>query len=408
MAYDTPIPPNQGAVKISEVFTDRALDVIKTQIGESGIKVMEQLVRITADALRRINYILYSPGTVNWTGTAIEQNNTATPSATNIIFRILQTEDVGGVASPRYVDLVLTGDQTAAAEQLFKSISLNNGDVLYLELDRSLVLAAGNTKNLHNGIAVIDGGFGSIFTGLTVKKRNISTGLPPLDAQEGASPTNTFTIPLAMRVDWTDGTDSFQDIWWIPHGIRWPMGTRSTLGAVIVSGLDHYYSRVVASQAQLIQAITDLTTGGGIILAKAPITLNTPITIPDGVILVSRSNKYSTAEGGLTLTTGASITLASGAKLFNCDIEAGSGFSATTDSLVIMSGNKAEVRDCNFKLAYALAVNTPSCVKITGNLFNRIYNCTFTLVSASTSVGIKYSAGTGATNSDTDSRFILI
>lgn len=405
MSYDSPIAKNQGAAKISEVFTDRALDIIKTQIGESGIKVMEQLVRISGDALRRINYILYSPGTINWTGSAIEFNNIAAAAATNAIFRILQTEDIGAVTSPRYVDLVLAGDQTAAAEQLFKSISMVNGDVIYLELDRSLVLAAGNTKNLHNGIAVLDGGFSSVFTGLTVKKRNISTGLPALDSTEGASPTSTFTIPLAMRIDWTDGVDSFQDIWWIPHGIRWPANTRSTLGGVIVSGLDHYHSKAVASQGQLIQAITDLTTAGGIILVTAPIVLNTPITIPDGVTLTSRSNKYTTAEGGLTLTTGASITLASGAKLYNCDIEGNAGFaSSANDQLVILSGDKAEIRDCKFRLTNINPSFTGKCIKIIGTN-NMIKNCVFRLGAiVSYRVGIDYNAGTN--NTDTESEFL--
>jgi hypothetical protein len=273
---------------------------------------------------------------------------------------------------------------------------LADGEVLYLELDRALVLAAGATKDLHNAV-----GGGSIFTGLTVKKVNIATGLPSLKAQEGVSPTDTFAIPLAMRVDWTDGVDSFQDIWWIPHGIRWPMNTRSPLGGVVVLGLETWPSTFVTSQAQLIQALSDYTLSGGVILIQSPITLNTPITVPDGVTLISRSNKLDTGEAGLTLTTGASITVAGGGKLFNLDIQGNAGFTGT-NSLVIMSGTRAEVRDCNFKLVNT--TGTPACITVNGNL-NRIYNCEFVISSAAGNVGIKYTAAAGNSNTDTDSRF---
>lgn len=401
MAYDDPIDKNQGAVKISEVFTDRALDIIKTDIGESGIKVMEQLVRIAGDALRRINYIMFSPGRINWTGDEIEFDSDSRDN--NIIFRILQTED-GNPATPRTVDLVLKGtDAGVNAESIFKSIQMVDGDILYLELDRSLVLAAGASKDLHNAV-----GGASVFQGLTVKKTNIATGMPSLKAQEG-SLTDTFAIPLAMRVDWTDGVDSYQDIWWIPHGIRWPMNTRSALGGVVVLGLETWPSVFVGDQAQLIQALTDLSTSGGIILLNKPISLDSPITVPEGVSIISRSNKYGTAEAGLTLTTGAKITLGEGSKLFNLNIEGAASFGGTSnvvEQMIVMAGNKGEIRDCNFRLINVnVGTSEGSCIGVSGTN-NRVFNCSFRLGATVTHrIGIKYLGGTN--NTDTDSQFLV-
>ena len=118
-----------------------------------------------------------------------------------------------------------------------------------------------------------------------------TTGMPEmLSTETGTTKSQTMNIPLAARLDWTDGIDSYQDIWWIPHGIRWPEGTKSNVGAVVVRGLETLPSTFVRNQDELTNAITTLGTTGGVILASESFSIDQGITIPPGITFCSRSD----------------------------------------------------------------------------------------------------------------------
>ena len=56
--YDQPVPLPQGAIKLSEIASDRAEQLISTGIGASSVIVMEQILSMAADTMRRQSYIL--------------------------------------------------------------------------------------------------------------------------------------------------------------------------------------------------------------------------------------------------------------------------------------------------------------------------------------------------------------
>jgi hypothetical protein len=223
----TNIPANQGAIKQSELFTDNPQPLLNIQTGDDGMTLVEQLRRVASDALRRLGLVLtsrdlgaFTPGDITWSGTAIQF-----PPSTSIVLKLLQSEasqTTGGVP----VDLIMTygGSNTPTA---FSSITLNNGDIVYVEIERELIPTSPSTTV--GGITSVQvplynaAGGGSINNGLTVK---VAQTLPALAAPQGAV-QGTICIPIAIRVD--------SALWWIPHGIFWPAGTSSPLGAVVTS-----------------------------------------------------------------------------------------------------------------------------------------------------------------------------
>jgi len=396
MAYDDIKAKNQGSVKQSEVFSDKELDIIKANIGETGIKVIEQLIRVSGDALRRLNYILWSPGRIRWDGTTIHFDSDTRDN--DIYLRLLQTEE----AAPRTIDLKMNGSQIANTTDEFLNIDLADGELLYLELDRDTILSSSGSVDLENAV-----GGGSVVGGYTVKKASISSssGMPALITPEGGN-TQTFYIPIAMRVDWNDGFDSHQDIWWIPHGIKWPMGTTSTMGSVIVKGLETWPTAYVRSQAELIQEITALGGNGGIILATSPFNIDTSITIPAGVTFAGRTDiSISGNNNAINLLPGGRIILSDRSRLERLYFRSSTSFGASANErMVQMSGERAYIENCEFEVTKPdTGPSEAICVYVDGNE-NRLNNCRFNSVVGTTyKIGIDYISGSN--NIDLDSMF---
>lgn len=403
MAYNDQISKEQGAFKISEAFTDHELDIIQTEIGESGIEVIERMLRIQGDAFRKSSYILHSEGRINWTGDQLQFDSDA--RANDIILRLLQTEDANGAVKPRTIDLKIIGHISTNSEQTFNTIDMANGDLLYLELDRDQVFAAAsgsgevNHLELHNAV----GGL-SIYTGATVKKVNLSSssGMPAIE-MDSTGFNGSFCIPLAMRVDWTDDIDTYQDIWWIPHGIRWPANVRSTVGAVIVQGFETLPSVFVRNITEFNQAITDLTSTGGIICLQNNITIDSQITVPADVHIFGRSASGAGSNpANIIMATGGQLIMSDRSRLWNVFIAAtslyGTSGTAEDNTLVKVVGQNVSLEKCWFQLNNASG--SARCIDFEGS-DGRAIQCTFEN-SFSGNVAFYFSTG-GAGNIHRDS-----
>lgn len=414
MSFDSPILNNQGSSKISEAFTDESLQVIKNAVGESGLNTLRLLMKPIADGIRMNNFILHSDGQINWTGTDIEFN--ADSRANHILFSFLMMDENkadGITPAARTVDLKLTGTTAANSSALFKNIVLNPGELIYIEMDRDVLLdAVSPSPGTAPAQVIIENNVSSssILTGARLQKVSLTdtAGMPPLLATEtGITKSQTVNIPIAICYSWNDGFEIFKDIWWVPHGIRWPENTKSVVGAVVVKGLETLPSVFVRSLLELTDAITALTPIGGIILLQDDITLLSSVTIPSGVTFISRSNLQSgslNADPSIIIESGASLLLASGAKLVNMNIKGSTGFgSIFTESLVRTIGSNAEIRDCSFKL-FNTAGPAPGavCVQFDGS-GNRMYNSKLRVgPTVNYRVGIKYNS---PANVDIDSIF---
>ncbi len=240
MAYDSNIPNMQGAIKASEIAIDRPQDIIKTVTGDSGIVATEQIIRALGGSLRRINYILFSDNVITWDGSNIKFGTLTNNS--KITFRLLQTEDFinqyptsgAGFVPPTTIDLVLQGSNSSDSPTAFNTVPLAPNTVLYLELDRNTILNSSGTSGIVTIQNAISGG--SIVPGTTARTAlmGAASGMPHLTSQISGN-TQTFYIPIAMHHQWTDGVTTYDDLLWIPHGIRWVKNTQSTLGATITS-----------------------------------------------------------------------------------------------------------------------------------------------------------------------------
>lgn len=408
MGYDSNIPNMQGAVKASEIAVDRPEDIIKTVTGASDIVATEQTIRALGDALRRINYILFSDNLMTWDGANLSFATLDT--ACNITFRLLQTEDSvnqyptnGPAITPtNTIDLVLSGNNSTNSASQFNSIAIPVNSVLYLQIDRNTVLAGGPTVAVNNATG---GGYVGSGPQTVIQSMNSGAGMPHLTTAIGG-PTQTFYIPLAMHHQWTDGTNTYNDILWIPHGIRWPANTQSTLGAVIVQGMDHYYDYAVSTYAELTSALSNLSSTGGIILVTAPMTISS-ITVPSGVTILSRSNRYSDPEALITVNTGMTITMQSRSALFNLSIQGSSAFgNASADELVTIGASveHVNIRNCNMRLVNSSVGTRADCIYVAGDL-TYIEGCSFAGTTFTNSNGINYAPG-GTYNSDKYSEFL--
>ena len=406
MAFDDQINKNQGSIKASEVFLDRALEIIKNSIGETGLKTLELMMKPVSDSIRRNNFILHSKGQIRWTGTEIQFDGDA--KANDIVLKLMLMDE----GAPRTVDIYLEGTTGANAAALFNSIPLNDQELVYLEIDRDLLLnAVSPSPGVEPARLIIGNNVSStsITTGARLQKVSLSdtTGMPEMLATEsGASKSQTMNIPLAARLDWTDGIDNYQDVWWIPHGIRWPANTLSAVGAAIVKGFETLPSLYVRTQTELQNAIAELTITGGIILVQENISIDTTITIPEGISLIGRTSmnfSLSVADPSLTFVSGGKLVLDNRAKLWNLNLIGSSNFGTSFDEWIVeASGNWTEIRDCSFQLTNASG-GKAICVRFTGAA-NRIWNTHFKLgTTVAYRVGIQYVSGTG--NIDTDSIF---
>lgn len=408
MAFDDQIDDKLGSIKISEAFTDESLKIIQNLVGESAIKTLRLMMEPIGDAIRMNNFILHSTGQIRWSGDEIFFDEDA--KANDIVLRLMMLD---AEANARTVDLILKGTTGANSAAEFNSLPLADQELLYIELDRDEILNAANAGGAPASIIIenaVTGG--STTSGKTLKSAALTsnTGMPEMTATDSNS--NTVNIPLVARFDWTDGiiTGSFKDLWWIPHGIRWPELTASVVGAVVVKGFEAWPNTFVASTPQLVSALSGVSSNGGVILITENITVDETITIPKGVTLLARSSVQDGAnplQPAISMGPSGQIVMEDRSKMFDINIETDALFgdgSAGGKQLVLMSGDNAEIRDCSFQLdpsaggAGGLAIG----VKVTGSK-NRIWNSKFRIQNISNHNGILYFSGVD--NVDTDSIF---
>lgn len=408
MSFNDPIDKKQGAVKSSEIFMDKSLEIIKNAEGETALKTAELMMKPLSDMLRKSNFILHSDGQIVWTGTEIEFD---TDSKENHIILKLMLMDEG---APKTVDLYLEASTVDNDIALFKNLPLADQELLYIELDRDKILSATSPnpgveparlyiENNVNG--------GSITPGAQLKKVSLSDtdGMPEmLSTESGSTKSSTMNIPLVTRLDWSDGVTTFSDIWWIPHGIRWPENTKSAIGAVVVSGLETLPSLFVRTLGELTNAITFLAPTGGIMLLQENILVDIAIQIPSGVTLMARTNLNVgplQASPTLTVVSGGSISMETRSKIANINIEGAVNFGQSfEEALVLVNGDNCEIRDASFRLNNTSG-GKAIAVKFTGN-HNRAWNCKFRLGTPEVfRVGVQYDAGVG--NIDIDSVFAV-
>jgi hypothetical protein len=394
MAYDSVIDKPQGSVKLAEIFTDRAIDVIETAIGETGLIIVEQLRNVMADAIRKNSYILHSDGRVLWDGSNI--NFVSDSENTNIILTLLQTEN----AALRRINLVLTGGGSNTANT-FNNIALNDKEMIYIELDRNTILNGSGDVVLENAA-----GGGSLISGYTVKKVSVnlsSSGMPSLQSPITGGNTDTFNIPLAVRYDYLIGAITYQDLWWIPHGIRWPQNTRSVIGAVVVQGFDVYPNVFVSSTAELVQALIDYS-DGGVICVKESFVLDQSVTLPTGVTLIGRSmQRASGSPAIISLDVTGGITMQSHTRIKDIAFYGNSNFGQTGNHTVItMSNSYCYVENCSFEFQNTGPTNTATAILCSGS-YNKIEKCKFVdVVSPAYKIGVNY---IGSYNADIDCEF---
>jgi uncharacterized delta-60 repeat protein len=330
--YKSPIPLNQGSTKLSEVSMDVETPLIQSPVHDSALRVVEQLVKITSDLLRRQSFFLRSEGEIYWDGSKINLNQSGL--ANNMIFEILQTENT---YQPK-ISIKILGDTTASTDTTFKSISLDDGELLYLELDPITVQNAGVNLIIQNAL---DGG--SLISGKTLRKVALTAGMPTVSNAVDQSPNptppaTTYYIPLAYR--------SGSNIHWVPHGIVWPAGTSSLLGSVIVEGLNVYPEKFAENQSQFQSALTDLNSiGGGVLLLTDSFSINTAFTVPENVKILGRGKKTV-----LTLTDSGSLILSKNCELQDFTVKASSSFSGNA---VHLNGQRAKMTNMVIDLSSA-------------------------------------------------------
>ena len=392
MSYSSPTPLPQGATKLSEIASDLAQALLDTAASESSLVVLQQLIGIIADGIRGTKYILHSSGDIIWTGTDILFNADAV--ANNIILTILQTED----SVTRTVNFILTGSLLPDTPTTFNDLPMANGDLLYLELDWAVIdpILAANSGNIPIQNAVSGG---SVVPGMTLRTVNILTytsGIPALMKSQSTGSTSFF-IPLALRMDTVIGVTTYENIFWIPHGIRWPNGTASQLGAVLVNTSEDYAQYFITSQADLLTATSALSgAGGGLMLVVNPFEITQNITIPANCVLLGRSNGINT----ISVATGASLIMGNFAELRDLNIAGLTAFGASsTEYLVQMSGTRAFVRNTTFQLTNT--AGDAVCIGFTGNYNRSIENMFLNMASSVVQTGLRYVSGDY--NSDVDS-----
>lgn len=215
-------PSNQGAVKISETVIDTAQEVVQTGAREDGLTLVEQLRRVASDSLRKNSMILLSDGTVEWNGAAGEVR---VPAGVNIQLKLLLNP---GSALGRTIVLQYTGFSNAVLNGATPNaagsrFAVGNGQVLHIELDRSVIDAATPVS----GTSTINLDLSTPGQRLVVLNQG---SMPALNATAdgAAGVSSTISIPLAIR---TDG-GGLRNLWWIPHGILWSESIISFLGQI--------------------------------------------------------------------------------------------------------------------------------------------------------------------------------
>lgn len=381
MNYDDQRPANSGDTKLSEVAVDRKMPLDDTSAAQSNALVeLQNAMQAIVELARKSTFILRSAGNINWTGSEIRFDDSAQPN--DAILEILGSD---GSVNPSF-QLKMAGTISAPTTNTFLNIPLNDGDLLYMELNSSLLVDQGTLFQLDNAV---NGGGSTI--GKRVLKTTIAAGLPKI--KQNAAGGTVFNIPLAIR----RGTD----IWWVPHGIRWPAGTVSTLGAVIIQGISPWPDHFVDSEATLDQAITSCAAaGGGIILIKGSFSITTNKTIPNNTMILGRGGGSSPTTPICTINcTGTAHFIMSGyfSSMEHVNILADSTFTGTL--LVMGPGFGCTVERCNFDMTACTNVNTNIAVQLGGN-GQRMYR-NFIRGTSGNKIGISYVGNNDTTDVDT-------
>lgn len=340
--YKSPISTNIGSTKLSEVSVDTEIPLLSSPTHNSSLSVVEQLVKVTSDLLRRQNYFFRSNGKIYWDGTRIHLNDSSVEN--DMIFEILQTDNL---SQPK-ISITIKANVVASDATSFKSIDMADGDLIYLELDPTVVASAGTTLIIENAI---DGG--STILGKTLRKTTLDAGMPQIVSPVDGTTSTTYYIPVAFR----KGTN----IMWVPHGITWPAGTTSPLGAIIVDGFQAYPEKFVDSELKFSAALTDLTAlGGGVILLTGSFGITSPYTIPTNVKVLGRGKKTV-----LTITNGAQLMMSENSELQDFKITVPSDF--VGNAIHMLGGKRAKVRNVIIDLSAAIDQTTLVTTTINAN-----------------------------------------
>lgn len=375
MSYNSQIPDQQGAVKASEIFTDQQLEIIKNNVGDTVLASLQGMMKPVSDAIRYNNFVLHSTGQMFWENTlgvtSIKFDSDA--QANNIVLTLYVMDEA---AVSRTVDVVIQGTTGANSLTAFNSITLAANELVYLEISRAELLAAtSGTPSATPGQLVLENGItgGSTASGKRVLKTTLTgtVGMPAMIADMNSltqSNSQTVNIPLAVRYDWTDGLTTFPDLWWIPHGIRWPSNVRSVVGAVVVSGFEALPNYFVRSELELNQALTALSSDGGIIVPTQSFSITGAINVPSNVTIMGRSSKYNGVNNAkITVNNGSGFVLQANAGLVNLPIIVQAAFgSSGVANVVSMAASGSSVSNCEFSLLSTTPLNLGNtrCVTI--------------------------------------------
>jgi hypothetical protein len=385
MAFDSNRPADSGDTKLSEIAIDRSMPMFSTSGPQTNaLLALQAAFRAVLETTRKTNYILRSQGNIFWSGSEIRFDDQALVN--NAILDILATE---GTVNPSF-SIRLHGSTTSNGTNTFLNIPLADGEMLYMELDSNLLIDQGSSFDLDNAI----NGGGTPTVGKRLMKTTFAAGMPRLDAT--ATSATIFNIPLAIR----RGTD----IWWIPHGIRWPSGTASTLGAIIVEGVEPWPNHFAENEAQFDAAITSCAAaGGGIILIKSSFNITTPKTIPNNTKILGRGGGSVGGPSGfgfsnLTVVNGGKFVMSGYfSSMEAVNLTADSGFTGVM--LDIQPGYGNTVRECNFDMTQCANVSTNIAARLGGNS-NRMYRNYIRGVSGN-KIGVFYVGSNDTTDVDT-------
>lgn len=386
MNFDDNLPGNQGNTKLSEIAIDRKPKLFDTAGPQTNALISSEVAFAALTELsRRQNYILRSIGNMNWTGSQLRFDDSAI--ANNIVFDVLSTE---GVTNHSF-SLVMQGSTTVNGAATFQFINMADGDMLYMELNSALITDLGSSFNLDNGAS----GTGTT-VGMRLLKTTVALGMPKVTQ----SPTggSLFNIPLAIcRVNAGLGTN---DIFWIPHGIRWPAGTVSNLGAVLVNGPQPWPDHFASSEATLDSSLSACSSaGGGIILITAPFSITGVKVIPANTKIIGRGPGINK----ITMINGSQIQMSAAFSYLEfVSLLAQSGFAGT---MVSITGNGGTVRECTIDQTNQTDVITNIGVLI-GGTNNRLYRNFVKQGSPIVNkIGMSYQVGATGPNTDVDTLF---
>jgi|GEM_PF-2359749 len=184
----------KGFIKLSEVSVDSKHVLFDTQSREDADTVITQSSLVLDDTLKKQSLVATSTGIVTWS-----LNRLTLDANTNIIIKILQSQ------TGQVTNLVLNYADFNSGIPF-----LNDGDILYIELNRSVI--TGTTVNIYNG-------------GVNVGQRAVvASSLPALTNNQSGSFQGTICIPLVVR----QGVN----LWWNPSGFYWAPGTSGIIGSI--------------------------------------------------------------------------------------------------------------------------------------------------------------------------------